>query len=256
MATAQIKFDYNWVLGYPADINFPNPKYNGTLVDFNAKPTEYYYFDIGVKLNANAAISDSAGKLLFYTNGCEIINKNHKKMNNGDDINAGGLSFQQECKSNIYPYGYSTHQGVLILPFPDMPNQYVLLHLRKSDTISREYILDLLYSIVDISGDDGFGAVLSKNNFVYHDTFCDMLTAVRHGNGRDWWILIPRYNTAEYYTFLLSPEGIGKPIIQKIGEPIKNFRWGVQAAFSPNGAKYVNHTPLGGLQILVVSFYE
>ena len=100
-----------------------------------------------------------------------------------------------------------------------------------------------------MNGDGGLGEVTEKNNLVYHDTFCDMLTAVRHGNGRDWWLVLPRYNTGKYYIFLLSPEGISTPKIQQIGYPITQYSWSVQATFSPDGTKYANNTWLGGLQI-------
>jgi hypothetical protein len=100
-----------------------------------------------------------------------------------------------------------------------------------------------------MTGDSGLGRVAEKNNLVYKDTFCDMLTAVRHGNGRDWWVVVPRYNTAQYYVFLLSPQGVNTPVVQKIGYPITQYSWGLQAAFSPDGSKYANHTWFGGLQV-------
>ena len=100
-----------------------------------------------------------------------------------------------------------------------------------------------------MAGDNGLGSVIQKNNLIAHDTFCDMLTAVRHGNGRDWWIVLPRFNTSEYYIFLLSPQGISLLAIQQIGYVIDHHSWGIQAVFSPDGRKYVNNTARGGLQI-------
>ena len=38
---------------------------------------------------SNTSVSDPEGKLLFYSNGCKIINAKGKLMLNGDSINPG-----------------------------------------------------------------------------------------------------------------------------------------------------------------------
>ena len=49
--------------------------------------------------------------------------------------------------------------------------------------------MNLLYSEIDASGDNGNGAVISKNKAVFSDSILlgQFVTAVRHANGRDWW---------------------------------------------------------------------
>lgn len=244
---AQLNFDYNWILGRPTPISDTTGRYGGSLIDFNFSPIQYSQIDIVAAMTANSSISDSVGNLLFYTDGCVIINRNHEIMENGEGINADGLIYQQNCSENTF--GYPTHQGVMIIPFPEHPDKYLLLHLRKPDPVYPLYIEDILYSVIDMAGDGGHGSVVSKNNLISHDTFCDMLTAVRHGNGRDWWVVLPKFNTGEYYVFVLSPQGVGLLHVQKIGVPIDHRSWGIQAVFSPDGRKYVNNTARGGLQI-------
>ncbi|MBK8967906.1 MAG: T9SS type A sorting domain-containing protein [Lewinellaceae bacterium] len=240
--------DNIWILGRDKNpFEDTIDRFGGTSVDFNFLPPKYSRITIHVDMEANASISDSSGNLLFYTDGCSISNKLHGLLKNGDGINAGGLTFVQGCVQNTF--GYPTHQGVMILPFPGHANTYVLLHLRKPDPLSRAFIEDVLYSVIDMYGDGGLGEVTAKNQLIAQDTFCDMLTATRHGNGRDWWVVVPRYNTAEYYVFLLSPEGISLRSVQQIGAPIKNYTWAIQATFSPDGSKYANNAPLSGLQI-------
>jgi len=249
---AQVKFDYSWVFGYPTDTG-SNEDYNGTLLSFNSFPPALAWFDIPFALDATSAISDSSGNLLFYTNGCDIANRNHKVMANGDEINKGGLAYEQDCLGSIsstgYNYGYSTHKGALILPWPGQPQRYALFHLHKPDHVSRQFIQNLKYTVIDMSLDFGLGAVTEKNHQVFSDTFCDMLTALRHANGRDWWLVLPKYNTGRYYTFLFSPEGISAPVLHDAGSPITQEGFGVQATFSPNGKKYANMTYYDGLQV-------
>lgn len=245
---SQVNFDNNWILGrlkHPGEDTLD--RYGGTLVNFDNQVANYNRISIVVDMNANAAISDSSGQLLFYTDGCAVLNRNHQVMKNGKGINEGGLAYLQECLQNTF--GYHTHQGVMILPFPGHTNRYRLLHLRKPDPLVRGYIEDFLLSEIDMTGDAGLGTVTEKNQLILQDTFCDMLTAVRHGNGRDWWLVLPRYSKGEYCVFLLSPQGVGTPFIQKIGEPILEDAWGIQATFSPDGTKYANNTHSGGLQV-------
>lgn len=235
---AQIKFDYNWMLGRPSSVGDTSSEYNGTRVDFNTDPASYYYFQIRFDMDANAAISDSAGGLLFYTNGCGIINRHHTLMLNGEGINEGGWVYETRCGHSEYPMGYPTHQGLMILPWPDRPDYYIMPHIHKGG--NSFYSTDLLYTVVDMRGDGGLGEVVAKNQPAVQDTLLDMLTAVRHANGRDWWIVVPKYNSDIVYTFLLSPEGIGPARPQAVGRPIDNRSWGMQAVFSPDGEKYVN----------------
>ena len=253
---AQVRFDYQWLMGYPTGSDtvdqFNGVYYDGTQIDFKFSPPKITKFDIPFELDATALICDSSGNLLFYTNGCLIANKNHEIMANGAEINKGGLGYVQECLgvySAGYPNSYATHQGVLILPWPGQLKKYALFHLHKPDPTSRVFNENLKYTIIDMEQDGGLGAVTEKNHQVFRDTFCDMLTAVRHANGRDWWLVLPKYNAGYYYVFLFSPEGIGEPEIQKVGGGIKHSSWGVQAVFSPNGKRYANMSPAGGLQV-------
>ena len=34
------------------------------------------------------------------------------------------------------------------------------------------------------------------------------VAAVKHANGRDWWVLVPESHSNRYYTMLLDPTGL------------------------------------------------
>lgn len=63
------------------------------------------------------------------------------------------------------------------------------------------------------------------------------LTAIKHANGRDWWVIAHRFHTSKYYKLLLTPQGIQGIYEQIIGSDSMNDI-GVQATFSPDGSKY------------------
>ncbi len=239
----QAKFDNTWVFGY--DYSDTSSSKDGTIIQFINGDIQYTAFEIPWGLKANAAISNSSGQLLFYTNGCKIMSSKHEIMISGNGINEGGYYYEQNCYK-IYD-GYPTTQGIVILPWPGRPSQYYMVHLHRPGSVDHAaspYITNVLMTTVDMTKDGGLGMVTEKNKVVMSgDTVVDMLTAVRHGNGRDWWLVAPGYNNSKYYSFLLSPKGLEGPFVQKIGQPINLPTRGGQAVFSPSGKTYAVTNP-------------
>jgi len=75
----------------------------------------------------------------------------------------------------------------------------------------------LNYSIVNINSQNGLGDVVVKNTQLYTPT-CEKITAVLHENGRDVWVLSHKWGTDEFYTYLITDQGLQIiPRIQAIG---------------------------------------
>ncbi len=98
------------------------------------------------------------------------------------------------------------HPQLLLLAHAGAPDEYVLFHLRYDFTAvvsapgSFYHVESLLYSVVDAAAANGQGAITQKNTLlIAKDTLCDMLAAVRHGNGRDWWVVCPQFNSNQVF---------------------------------------------------------
>jgi hypothetical protein len=158
-----------------------------------------------------AVAADLDGNLLFYSNGCEVSNRNHEVMPNGFDLNPGGISDQ------ICPWkGYIVPQGAMALPMPGDSLRYCLLHMGAAYEPGRKLRLGpLYYSVVDMSLQNGLGDVSSKNN-VLLDADLGNFTTVRHANGRDWWVLVPEFGNSKWHIFLLSPKGFEEMPLQML----------------------------------------
>ncbi|MEP7197697.1 MAG: T9SS type A sorting domain-containing protein [Saprospiraceae bacterium] len=225
--------DYHWIFGYGEK----------TWVDTNFGRAEFRFSDTGRVLTktfsvknkldyTNSSICDSLGRLLFYTNGLEVYNRNYEIMLNGDDLNPGEFATGHEND------GYPLVSGAMILPYPGHQDRFYLLHM----TIDRiPYLwnsLNLLTTLVDMNLDQGRGDVIYKNRTVYQDSLLlGDLTACRHANGRDWWIPVFFYRGMKCFMFLLDPSGIHLHHIQAI--PFEFSVSGIgQAVFSPDGRKY------------------
>ena len=66
-----------------------------------------------------AVMSDSAGNLLFYSNGCYIANRHHEMMPNSDSIGLGKLE-TSFCNTG----GNPMTQGIIALPAPSGGSLY------------------------------------------------------------------------------------------------------------------------------------
>jgi hypothetical protein len=240
----QSKLDYIWPLGYGLEHHSPTTGIvqGGMLMDFNATPPVLSLLSFESDVT-RASICTQDGQLLAYTDGCRVYNRDHTLMLNGDTLNPGKV-FEEFCGVA----GYPVWQACLFLPQPGSNDHYYLLHLRDDDQLWNP--MDFMYSIVDANGDSGMGEVTLKNQIVFSDSIWlgNYISATRHANGRDWWVVAPRRIKNDYHVCLLTPKGIQYEGMQTIGDTSYNYCCG-QTDFSPDGSKFFRHWP-EGLQIL------
>jgi gliding motility-associated-like protein len=141
-----------------------------------------------------ASIADEDGKLLFYTDGITIFNKQHETMEGG---------------SGLYGDPSSTQSGVII-PKPGNKNiYYVFTVLAQGGS--------LYYSIVDISKKSGLGEVIEKNTLLLSKS-TEKITAVKHQNGQDVWVITHEYLSDNYVCYLITKNGLqATPVTSAVG---------------------------------------
>ncbi len=232
------KRDYIWLTGYSSNGN-PNSIVGGTLMDFNQQPAsfEYQYRELNFDIT-NASICDEQGNLLVYTNGQEVVNREHEIMENGDSLVVTIFNIPWEGD------GLPLYQGALFLPQPGNEQLINLFHEEREwaapdDTTSHlsTRIFNLYLTLIDMEENGGLGKVVEKRNSIVIDTLgFGKITSVRHANGRDWWILVPEFQSNRFYRFLLSPEGLQEYPIVDIGSTIVSGLG--QSVFSPDGNWY------------------
>jgi hypothetical protein len=240
--------DNIWMFGY----DNPSPQggtwgfpWGGTNVDFNTgTPTNSYVVRSLDFYQTNSCISDSAGNLLFATNGNYVANAVDDTMSNGEDLNPGWYATQQ------FGTGLSIPQATLIIAKPGTDSIYYLFHTTIDSlvgTYSNPVSLHFYVTTINIKANNGLGEVLSKNVSLLEDTFnLGKISACKHANGRDWWVVCHKAYSKIFIKFLITPSGISTPYFQSIGKvrPPDNG----QVCFSPDGSKFAYYFSLIGAE--------
>lgn len=162
------KSDYNWYFGTVAGITF-NTKDGHPVSLTDGNMSSGYQ---------SSTFSDYDGNLLFYSNGVLILNKNHNVMENGT-----GLNFKLDAARNL-----------IIIPKPGHADIFYIFSyytfLMDNDKNTQK---GLIYSVVDMSKNLGFGSVVQKNITLYglplNSNIVVDFEAIRHKNKKDIWLL-------------------------------------------------------------------
>ncbi|MBK6930361.1 MAG: PKD domain-containing protein [Saprospirales bacterium] len=137
-------------------------------------------------VEACASVCNSAGNLLFYTDGRNVFNANHLPMNGTNPVLNGS--------PNSWATGndISSAQGALIVPRPNTPGRYYIF--TTSDLHSTSPVrYGLTYYEVDMSLNGGLGQVITPAagiNPSENYTTTEHLAAIPHCNGTDYWIIV------------------------------------------------------------------
>ena len=240
LITSAQRESYIWVLGNQNQLS--DTTFGGSIVDFNFHPPKVtYHFREQDMYTTNSSICDSIGKLLFFTNGCVIAGADDEVLENGENINPG-TSHTLWCET--YNDGYAGGPAnSLILPVPDSANLFYLFHKRfVLYSNPQDAIFDkLYYSIVKVGQKENLeqSKVTEKNVVLMSDTLAwAELAAVKHANGKDWWLITPRRNSNQFYIFKFTSHGIVDTFQQTIGIlPDPQGEGLGQMVFSPDGSK-------------------
>ncbi|WP_452224185.1 T9SS type B sorting domain-containing protein [Lacinutrix chionoecetis] len=175
----------NWYFGEEAGVSFssgfPNQLSDGVIDTAEGCST----------------ISNKQGNLLFYTDGTTVWNKNHNIM-----INGTGLTGDD-----------SSTQSAIIIPKPD------------SETIFYIFTVDdragaggLRFSEVDITLDNGLGAITTNKNILLEASITEKITAVESSDGLSIWVISHRWNSNEFVAYLVTDVGVNTtPVVSATG---------------------------------------
>jgi hypothetical protein len=212
--SSEIKRTNHWYFGENCGIDFSSgvavPDTNGQINT----------------LEGCAAISDTSGNLLFYTDGIYVWDSTHTQMANGFGLHGDNSSLN--C--------------TVIVPKPGDNNIfYIFTTPAYAGHWSGNTAFE--YSIVDMTLNGGLGDVLTKNISLF-STAIEQLGAVHHQNGIDYWVVAHEAFSNNFRAYLVTSAGVSNtPVISSIGLTNGGYStacWGCAASglkFSPSGCK-------------------
>lgn len=232
-----------WVMGYS---NFTNNQFGGFNLDFYYNAPDTFRVDRELNISQGTSnISSRDGRFLFATNGSKVGDASNQIMINGDSLVC--LAF---CSPNSD--GSNVIQSNIIIPDPGDTSLYYIFYAPSELYISfpngsSNYPTHMYYAIVDMKLNGGLGAIISKNNLLLNDTLQNgKITACKHANGRDWWLVFKEFTGNGFITYLVSPNGVQLISRQPIGIGKEQPS---QVCFSPDGSRFVSYDFAYGLQI-------
>lgn len=154
--------------------------------------------------DGSACVTAPSGQMLFYTAGDSVFNRQNVSMVNG----RGLMGFRGVTQSS------------LIVPYPNRNGRYLLFTLARTTDTS-----GLRYNVIDMNLAGGLGAIINgqKNLLLLEgapvNLLTEKMTAVKHCNGNDYWVVVHRYNSNEFIVYPIDSNGVGAPSFQQVGTP-------------------------------------
>ncbi len=129
----------------------------------------------------SSTISDEYGNLLFYSNNIGIWDRSFDTLYNSDSLSTGTYSTS------------SLTQGSIFLPMPRDSNSKYYMYINIDDLEYKIY-----YSVIDVILNSELGGIVptKKRLPLWSNRVSEQLTAIRHANGQDWWVVFVTSGTS------------------------------------------------------------
>lgn len=174
-----------WVIGQNTVLKFNN---SGDVQKVSQSASSQFSGSEGV-----ASISDTNGKLLFYTDGHKLFDKNNKVL-----LNMILPSFGSS----------STTQGCIFIP--SIENTLHIYMFSISASSGKFYL-----SVIDTTkGSDS--AVVIKAGRLISDSISEQMCAVHHSDKNAIWVTVRNFGERAFYSYLISSNGFDSV-------PVKSF---------------------------------
>ncbi len=236
---AQEKYSNVWIFGHIP--NEPKNYFGGSKLDFGTNNPKVNYFSINSSIFDCSVISNSDGNLEIYSNACEIFDSNNRIILNGNHISHGEF-YNSYCLDPIDPFYPTKSSGIILPGFDSNSNYFIHIDVQPIYWNNNLYLAKIIKSNSNELFVDHVD-VLARVNL------SEGIQAIRHGNGRDWWIISHSNDSSLFVRYLLTPDKLVGPFIQDIGDKWNGNGEIVQSAFSPDGSMYAIASEFNGASL-------
>lgn len=190
-------------------------------------------------IQATSSICDSLGNFLFFTNGRYVWDNTFSLMPNATKLD-GDIGVTQPC---------------LIVPWPGDSSLYYVFTvdmIKYDPNDSTKYnTKGLAVTVIDMKQRNGLGDALSSVlNKPVLSPVCQKITAVGSRDNKGIWVIAHKWESNEFYAYLLTREGMAPPVLSSVGS--------VHAADTKlarnNAVGYMKCSPDGSKLALAVTY--
>jgi hypothetical protein len=203
------------------------------------------WLKIGIYYNASSSSTWSRDTVMYVSNGYRIVNQRGQVI----DPKILNAAWQDGPPGELVGT-----QNPLFLSIKNNNIDKLYLFYGEygySDPLNTGTRVDTLFSYAELNPYQSWptsNALISKNNILIESkdtTQQGCITACRHANGRDWWILKPGLKTNEFYKGLFTPYGIEMAKYITSAEDLKQTGATIDH-FSVDGNYFVHYVPAPG----------
>ena len=221
------QYDNHWISGRVLDRALQGGigGFDFTLTDSIMLPRHMAEIELA---SGATVMSNEKGVLQYYSNGRAIRNMQHKAIQ-------GSACFNDDMVD--YPLDrFIANQSIMSIPAINTSDEYWVFDMDYT-SVGQFYgaASNLSITKIDMSANDGLGAVTVCNEDIIDDTLLNStMQATRHANGEDWWIVVGKYDSDEYYSILLTEDGVSEVKLSS-WDRYYDQTFSGQSVFSPDG---------------------
>jgi gliding motility-associated-like protein len=180
-----------------------------------------------------SSISDSAGNLLFFSDGSNLYSNNYDLLDGTNDL----AGYEESTQSSIF------------VPQPGNKNKYYLFTVDIYNSYHKDGVQ---YSIIEKM--NGSWKITKKNQVLYDKPNAQKITSVKAANGIDYWVIIHGYGLNEgnkFFAYLIDTDGLN---IQAVESQSGTFQNDTGGASFPNNGGYMKASSDGKKIGLVIPY--
>ncbi len=219
------QYDMQWHVGACTFIDFRG---GNMIITASSDSIEGY-------TGCNVCLCDIDSNLMLFSNGATVYRPDASLMPGGDTLNTTHFAISE------YPFSSPSSQGIIIINKPGNDSIYYLLH----ETIDNDTLIPIVNNIycttINLNADSGRGVVVSKGQIFYSSPdslLHGKLQAVKHANGRDWWLISKKSYSNDLLEWLITSDTVVGPTVINFSGPIGLDSYYAQACFSNDGNHY------------------
>ncbi len=179
-------------------------------INWNLPLNPSFFKSINKGRSGTVSISDSTGNLILYGGYNKAQNKKRVQLYN---------KFHMPILNSDTLFADDFYHTITLTPYPGNDSLLYLFSIGVVGIIP----YGLHYSVVNYKANNDSGVVIQKNIQLNNEPAFDGLTAVRHGNGRDWWLIFQKWDNVSFtpsnsfYIYKIDQSGIVLDSVQNIG---------------------------------------